>query len=657
MTVFLFICLPLFANTKYQNIENKIIKSLNGSPDQLTDLGVCPSTESIAFWWVWDYQFYVQLFENNLEPLTDPMNLSTCHYGAEIETMDDGSYIILKKFYNHSDFGGLILYKLSQKGKLAHLYSTPTRTAQMKRALYILDDNTIFLSWSGDPNVEQQDDRANDIFAILLDSSGAVVQGPFPLNTNFEGRNRDGQLLSLHNKDFVYVWERVRSDNKLYKYFQKYSTSFEPLGQAYLLWTNDGEKLYQLFCTTHAMSFESGRFMISWEIRYEQDSYEDIYAQYFTNEGVPLAERKRINSFRTGQQKDHRICKVGENVLFAWYNQLHNGVYHRIVAQLLDDSGQNLGDNVWLPRGAWGQEYPDILNLSPTRALIWWYDDRGVIYSRIYDDKIGWIDAGHDVLNTYIRSRVRFVTLKLRKSEKNIICNWCSRDEDQVNLYALVLPGTDKKRELASFAIKSPENDATINETIIKVEWQNPSQQQELVYPTEVSSTVFLSKTPGFENAQKFNAFCDTTRLIKNLIPGSTYFVRVLSQNAYDDSIWSSNTVAFFVTHDANVSHQKEHPYYFALYQNFPNPFNPVTDIGYDLNTSGFIKLTIYNIAGKQVKELVHEYKNAGSHKVLWDGQDDLGNDVAAGVYLYQLHFIQNDGRMWRETKKMSLVK
>jgi PKD repeat protein len=89
------------------------------------------------------------------------------------------------------------------------------------------------------------------------------------------------------------------------------------------------------------------------------------------------------------------------------------------------------------------------------------------------------------------------------------------------------------------------------------------------------------------------------------------------------------------------------------LDQNFPNPFNPTTTISYSLNQAGKTKLYIYNIKGQQVKTLVDEYKEAGNHKVVWNGEDESGRKVASGLYFYQL---KNDDKTI-DTKKMLLLK
>ncbi len=86
-----------------------------------------------------------------------------------------------------------------------------------------------------------------------------------------------------------------------------------------------------------------------------------------------------------------------------------------------------------------------------------------------------------------------------------------------------------------------------------------------------------------------------------------------------------------------SVQMQEEHPQISALYSNYPNPFNPITLIGYKLSNTGNVQLTIYNLLGEQIKTLVNERQSAGIYQVQWDGRDNKGEPVSNGVYLYRL--------------------
>jgi hypothetical protein len=85
-------------------------------------------------------------------------------------------------------------------------------------------------------------------------------------------------------------------------------------------------------------------------------------------------------------------------------------------------------------------------------------------------------------------------------------------------------------------------------------------------------------------------------------------------------------------------------PQQFALHQNFPNPFsdngtfgNPETTIKFDLPEAGDVEMNVVDVTGRQVRQLLVAQKPAGSHRVVWNGQDDRGRPVESGVYFIVL--------------------
>ena len=93
-------------------------------------------------------------------------------------------------------------------------------------------------------------------------------------------------------------------------------------------------------------------------------------------------------------------------------------------------------------------------------------------------------------------------------------------------------------------------------------------------------------------------------------------------------------------------------PTSFNLHQNFPNPFNPTTTINYDLAQDSFVNITIYDMLGNMVNNLVNTNLSSGYKSVKWDGTNDQGKHVSAGVYFYTIQT-----GVHRQTKKMILLK
>lgn len=89
-----------------------------------------------------------------------------------------------------------------------------------------------------------------------------------------------------------------------------------------------------------------------------------------------------------------------------------------------------------------------------------------------------------------------------------------------------------------------------------------------------------------------------------------------------------------------------------ALKGNFPNPFNPTTEIAYSLKETGKVKIEIYNLKGQLVKTLVNDTMPQGEHRITWNGKDQRGNGVASGIYMYRM-----ETPSYTKTKKMMLMK
>jgi len=93
-------------------------------------------------------------------------------------------------------------------------------------------------------------------------------------------------------------------------------------------------------------------------------------------------------------------------------------------------------------------------------------------------------------------------------------------------------------------------------------------------------------------------------------------------------------------------------PICYAMYQNYPNPFNPVTNLHYDLIEDIFVKITVYDMLGNVVNNLVNENQTSGFKSAQWNSTNNEGQPVSAGVYLYTI-----EAGDYSQTKKMVLLK
>ena len=107
----------------------------------------------------------------------------------------------------------------------------------------------------------------------------------------------------------------------------------------------------------------------------------------------------------------------------------------------------------------------------------------------------------------------------------------------------------------------------------------------------------------------------------------------VLNAGPFETSLSISLTVG-----GSGIDTPEGVPGSFALHQNHPNPFNPTTNIRFDIPEISFARMDIYNILGQRVRTLFHDAVAPGYHSVQWNGKNDAGESLPSGMYMYKLH-------------------
>ena len=194
------------------------------------------------------------------------------------------------------------------------------------------------------------------------------------------------------------------------------------------------------------------------------------------------------------------------------------------------------------------------------------------------------------------------------------------------------------------------------------LEWVITAPQDLQAYPQE--STVILAWSPITEVqyyqldratnetftenvVQSFvttNSFTD-----ENLEPEIEYFYRVSGYVGY----WTnySNTVSVMIE-SLDLNDNFAMPMDYKIHQNYPNPFNPMTTLSYDLPEGGPVRIAIYDMRGKIVKNLLNDYQDAGPRSIKWDATNNQGKQVSAGMYIYRIEI----GDL-KQSKKMLFIK
>ena len=176
-----------------------------------------------------------------------------------------------------------------------------------------------------------------------------------------------------------------------------------------------------------------------------------------------------------------------------------------------------------------------------------------------------------------------------------------------------------------------------------------PSQTFKWSHLTGVNSyQLQIDTVVSFPNPIKDLSVTAETCRVNDLPSGISLWWRVRG-NYPCGGVWSK----IYEYTDVNDGVQQTNlPDNFSLSHNYPNPFNPETQIEYALSRNCQVKLIVFNILGQKVKTLVDEFQTVGYKTTHWDGKDEAGKEVASGVYFYKLK-----AGDYNETKKMILMK
>lgn len=139
-------------------------------------------------------------------------------------------------------------------------------------------------------------------------------------------------------------------------------------------------------------------------------------------------------------------------------------------------------------------------------------------------------------------------------------------------------------------------------------------------------------KNPGGATFNRINAqLLADTLFADALTVSGTYNYFVTAQDATNNESAPSDTVAASPTVGVEIESLKQ-PFSFALHRAYPNPFNPTTQIKYEIGTRSNVELKVYNILGAEVATLVHEVKSPGVYVAVWSA-----SEMSSGVYFYRL--------------------
>ncbi len=210
----------------------------------------------------------------------------------------------------------------------------------------------------------------------------------------------------------------------------------------------------------------------------------------------------------------------------------------------------------------------------------------------------------------------------------------------------------------APLAIELESFDARQIENTIQLSWTTASETENEGFNVyrktgnndfvQIASYKGNSELLGALNStiSNYYTFTDNSELRNNEL--YTYYISDVETNGVETKHDKSAETVRFVLNEEIAQTKLD----YVLAQNFPNPFNPSTQINFQIAKTQDVSLKIYNLKGELVKELVNEKMNEGSHSAQWDGTDSFGNQVSSGTYFYKL-----SAGIFSQTNKMVLLK
>jgi len=162
-----------------------------------------------------------------------------------------------------------------------------------------------------------------------------------------------------------------------------------------------------------------------------------------------------------------------------------------------------------------------------------------------------------------------------------------------------------------------------------------------------LSANTFMSMMP-----ELYNLLYQDWHYIKRIEPygnGTKVYWWVTAQNV--DGEMASTEVDSFLIGTLNVDNDFT-PSKFKVFGNYPNPFNPVTNINFSVDKASDITISIFSLTGQIIRQFNLGVTKPGNNSITWNGRDMIGNDVPSGVYMYKIQSGE-----YSKFKKMTLLK
>ena len=597
----------------------------------------------------------------------------------------DGEYLII---WNDDSSGNIQGQRISSAGVLVgtKLNITNSVKADTTALAYNSKDGKYLVVWD-EGDIYQ---NSANIYGQILSKDGMSQGGKFAVCS--ESYNQYNPTITYNSGDneFLVVWQDERNTVGDLKHIDIYGKRVTGLGQPSVSdisispISNDE---YKQLPSIAYNNVQSG-YLVVWT--QGKISSRDIYGRLVTTGGA-MESHPIILCSADGKQSDPIVAysKTDKEYLIVWDDA--RGANEDIYGQKLSETGQLNGTNFAISTALEDQDLPAIVyNNADSNYLVTWSDDRnnsvsaGDIYAQIIGDIVVQCPKGDVDGNGVVNAKDALLVLQfivnlktptdLQKCSADVTGDGEIRANDVIKILQIAVGSaspakdyisTDKLAisidEIQNIAGKSVlvpimaddisrlaggEMSIAFDSSILKV--SDVSSNNLLVWNLVKSGDLRIA----FANSAKLSD--KTLAIIRfNVIANDASPIKFGNVSLYDISgkllkpkVIDGKLRSYDMPAEQN-----------ALFQNFPNPFNPETWIPYQLKDNSEVTIKIFDANGGLVRELALGHKLAGIYtsrdrSAYWDGKDKFGTPVASGPYFYT---IQTDN--YTAIKKMIIVK
>lgn len=364
----------------------------------------------------------------------------------------------------------------------------------------------------------------------------------------------------------------------------------------------------------------------NWFIQYSEAIAHPVVDVYFVNQSIGIAL-----IYGTGNIIRTSNSGLNWNVVFT------GGTYENSIRKIF-----YIDNKFYVVGGTLSTGYSKIL-YSTNQGLNWRDDSSSIGYcgntiffidsnSGIVAGNNGWVYRTTNGGNNWIRQIISNSFSSVNFFFINPNTGWVVGDN---SIYKTTNGGWDIPTQPT---LIHPPNNITILYDTLTFNWSNSINA--VTYNLQISIDTNFITTIVDTN------FIYNTFLFRRILIPNVYYWRVRANGIIGNSLWSlKRKFTYLSTGITQIN--SSIPKSFKLYNNYPNPFNPVTQIIFDIPKLANAQLLIYDVTGKLVETLVNQKINAGNYKVNFDG-----SKYSSGIYFYQL--VTND---FNETERMILIK